>query len=58
LFSYMNLLPGLQGTIGSNKCDAKLVKCFVHKKLSKKVQCLQMGNDKLMKKCLPRLESS
>jgi hypothetical protein len=49
-FAYMNLLPGLQGTIGSNKHDAKLAKCFVHKKLSKKVQFLQMDNDELMKK--------
>jgi hypothetical protein len=50
LFAYMNLLPRLQGTIGSNKCDAKLAKHFVCKKLSKKVQFLQMGNDELMKK--------
>jgi hypothetical protein len=46
----MNLLLGLQGTIGSNKRDAKLAKHFVCKKLSKKVQFLQMGNDELMKK--------
>jgi hypothetical protein len=50
LFAYMNLLPGLQGTIGSNKRDAKLAKHFVHKKLSKKVQFLQTGNDESMKK--------
>jgi hypothetical protein len=50
LFAYMNLLPGLQGMIGSNKCDAKLAKCFVCKKLSKKVQFLQISNDELMKK--------
>jgi hypothetical protein len=49
-FAYMNLLPGLQGTIGGNKCDAKLAKHFVHKKLSKKVHFLQTGNDELMKK--------
>ena len=50
LFAYMNLPPGLQGTIDSNKHDAKLAKHFVHEKLSKKVQFLQMGNDELMKK--------
>jgi hypothetical protein len=50
LFAYMNLPPGLQGMIGSNKCDVKLAKCFICKKLSKKVQLLQMGNDELMKK--------
>jgi hypothetical protein len=49
-FAYMNLLPGLQGMIGSNKCDAKLANCFIRKKLSKKIQFLQMGNDELMKK--------
>jgi hypothetical protein len=48
----MNLLPGLQGTIGSNKCDEKLAKRFVCKKLSKKVQFLQTGNDELMKKVI------
>jgi hypothetical protein len=47
LFAYMNLPPGLQGTI--NKRDAKLAKHFVREKLSKKVQFLQMGNDDLMK---------
>ena len=50
LFAYMNLPPGLQGTIGSNNHDAKLAKRFVCEKLSKKVQFLQMGNDELMKK--------
>jgi hypothetical protein len=50
LFAYMNLSPGLQGMIGSNKCDVKLAKGFVHKKVCKKVQFLQMGNDELMKK--------
>ena len=40
-FAYMKLLLGLQGTSGSNKCDAKLAKCFVYKKLSKMVQFLQ-----------------
>jgi hypothetical protein len=49
-FAYTNLLPGLQGMIGSNKRDAKLAKCFVREKLSKKVQFLQTGNDELMKK--------
>jgi hypothetical protein len=49
-FAYMNLPLGLQGMIGSNKHDAKLAKHFVHKKLSKKVQFLQTGNDELMKK--------
>jgi hypothetical protein len=46
----MNLPSALQGMIGSNKHDAKLAKHFVHEKLSKKVQFLQMGNDELMKK--------
>jgi hypothetical protein len=41
LFAYMNLPPGLQGTLGSNKHDAKLAKGFVCEKLSKKVQFLQ-----------------
>jgi hypothetical protein len=36
--------------IGSNKCDAKLAKHFISKKLSKKVQFLQTGHDELMKK--------
>jgi hypothetical protein len=49
-FANMNLLPGLQGMIGSSKRDAKLAKHFVHKKLSKKVQFLQTGYDELMKK--------
>jgi hypothetical protein len=49
-FAYMNLPPGLQGMIGSNKHDAKLAKRLVCKKLSKKVQFLQMGNDELMNK--------
>ncbi len=50
LFVYMNLPPGLQGMIGSKKCDAKLAKHFICKRLSKKVQFLQMGNDELIKK--------
>jgi hypothetical protein len=58
LFAYMNLLPGLQGMIGSNKCDAKLAKCFVCKKLSKKVQFLQISNDELMKKVFIQARSS
>jgi hypothetical protein len=46
----MNLPQGLQGTLVSNKHDAKLAKGFVCEKLSKKVQFLQTGNDELMKK--------
>ncbi len=55
LFVYMKLPPGLPCTIGSNKCDAKLAKHFVCKKLSKKVQFLQMGNDELMKKVITQV---
>jgi hypothetical protein len=50
LFAYMNLPLGLQGTIGSNKHDAKLAKHFNCEKLSKNLQFLQTGNDELMKK--------
>jgi hypothetical protein len=35
--------------LGSSSGYRKLAKCFVHEKLCKKVQFLQLGNDELMK---------
>jgi hypothetical protein len=48
--SITELLPALWQRLGSSRGDVKLAKHFVHEKLCKKVQFLQMGNDELMNK--------
>jgi hypothetical protein len=45
-----SITPALQHRLGSSSWDVKLAKHFVHEKLCKKVQFLQMSNDELMKK--------